>query len=130
MQNFDGFSDIRKFFKKFSKMFFCQKLTGNYLISIPCLFEQNRSKIIDFRAFWNFRKNSEVFKIWAKNNFEISKYPKIDIFLRFCSNEHWIEMRWFPVEFCQINSLENFSKNFGPPKIIKIENTFVKKFEP
>ena len=34
------------------------------------------------------------------------------LILRFCSNEHVIEMRWFCAQFWQKKILENFLKNF------------------
>ena len=61
---FDDVSGSRKFFKKFSKICFCQKSTEDRLISIICSFEKNRRKIIDFRAFWNFSIFENFGKKW------------------------------------------------------------------
>ena len=70
----------------------------------------------------------EHFEIWKKKFVQIlnfknffEKFSKIEhfqnalkslIILRFCSNEHVIEMRWFSVEFWQKKILKNFLKNF------------------
>ena len=63
--------------RKFSKIVFRQKSAQKHLISITCSFEQNRRKIIDFRAFWNFSifgnlgKKLTKLKIGATQNFQI-----------------------------------------------------------
>ena len=63
---FSNFFGLRKFFKKFSKIVFRQKSAQKHLISITCSFEQNRRKIIDFRAFWNFSNFGNLEKKLAK----------------------------------------------------------------
>ena len=89
---FDDVSGSRKFFKKFSKNVFHQKSTQKHLISIMCSFEQNRRKIIDFRAFWNFRffefltKNFKFSKFEQKKNFKFQNALKSRIFNILCWN--------------------------------------------
>ena len=86
---FSNFFGLRKFFKKFSKIVFRQKSAQKHLISITCSFEQNRRKIIDFRAFWNFSIFGNLGKKMAK--LKIGATQNFQIFLGF----------------------ENFSKNFS-----------------
>ena len=57
---------------KFSKIVFRQKSAQKHLISITCSFEQNRRKIIDFRAFWNF----SIFENFGKKMAINSKFEQ------------------------------------------------------
>ena len=61
---FSKFFGLRKFFKIFFQIFCFQKSAKKHLMSITCSFEQNRRKIIDFRAIWNF---SDFWKFLKKN---------------------------------------------------------------
>ena len=93
---FSNFFGLRKFFKNFSKIVFRLKSAQKHLISITCSFEQNRRKIIDFRAFWNFsifgnlRKKMAKLKIGATQNFRmffgLRKFFKI--FSRYSVSKH------------------------------------------
>ena len=68
------FFGLRKFFKNFFQTSRFQKSAKNHLISITCSFEQNRRKIIDFRAFWNFLIFENFSSLEIFENFEIRNF--------------------------------------------------------
>ena len=90
ISKFSNFFGLRKFFKKFSKIVFRQKSAQKHLISITCSFEQNRRKIIDFRAFWNF----SIFENFGKKMAMNSKFEQKKIFKIFWASK--IFQNFFP----------------------------------
>ena len=110
------FVEFQKFSKNFPKFF----LVKNQQNIVSFRLYENRSKIRHFRAYWYFSNfwKKIVFLRFLKNfqkskNFKMLKWR---ILLRFCSNEHMIEMRRCFVDFWQKKILENFLKNFGIPQ--------------